>query len=381
MRQRRVGANARPACRLLPRPRQPAEHELQGAGQLAWLNRLEVRHRNLSEALSWLAEGDQLTPALHLIWATWRFWWLHGHAEELARYAERILARSDEMPPQERALALSGTGFTLLIGADQSRAESLFEQSLALYRQAQDTLGAAMAAVALGHLLALRHEQVRGRELLEQTRGELEQAARAQLDGAQRLQHLLDVTLAENFLGQIYLGQGDHDRAARHFTDGLTAARGAQDRFTILVSLYDLALSSQVGGDLTAAAARLKEGLALAVEAGDEPSLAYYLEALADVAAQQDDPLRAVGLLTAADALLQASGSGWLHAYVPRAPHDDFALAALRARTTDAAFRQARARGRSLTAASAVRYGLEEAGSRRPGKTCRALLADATIRL
>ncbi len=46
----------------------------------------------------------------------------------------------------------------------------------------------------------------------------------------------------------------------------------------------------QARGDLTGAAGQLKEGLALAAEAGDEPSVAYYLEALAAVAALQDDP-------------------------------------------------------------------------------------------
>jgi len=36
------------------------------------------------------------------------------------------------------------------------------------------------------------------------------------------------------------------------------------------------------------------------------------------VAGQQDNSQRAVRLLSAAAAMLQAKGSGWLHAYVPR---------------------------------------------------------------
>jgi predicted ATPase len=57
---------------------QPAETELQGPGQLAWLGRLETEHGNLSAALSWLVESRQLEQALHMLWATWRFWWLRG---------------------------------------------------------------------------------------------------------------------------------------------------------------------------------------------------------------------------------------------------------------------------------------------------------------
>ncbi len=343
---------------------EPAESDLHGAGQLAWLSRLEMRRGNLNAALSWLIERDQPGRALGLVWATWRFWWLHGHAEELARHADMILAHADGMPPHQRALALSGAGFTRLAGGDQTRARRLFKQSLPLYRQAGDRLGMGLTAAALGHLLAARDEIALASDLLEQTLSQLREMADGQFTELQRVQYLLDVALASNFLGQIQLEQGDHRRAAELFTDGLSAAHSAADRFTVLVSLYDLALSRQAGGDLDDAADLLRQGLSLAAEAGDEPGLAYYLEALAAVAVRQDQPERAASLLAAAGALLEANGSGWLHAYVPRAPHDDNVLAALRARTTDAAFQQAWAHGRSLTSTSAVRYVLEETTGR-----------------
>ena len=163
----------------------------------------------------------------------------------------------------------------------------------------------------------------------------------------------------DNFLGQIRLSQGDNDGAARLFTDGLTVARRAQDRISLLISLYDLALASQAQGDLAGAAGHLKEGLALAAEAGDETSAAYYLEGLAAVAGQQDNPQRAVRLLAAARSLLEARGSGWLHAFVPRVPHDDAVLAALRSRMGDAAFEEAQAWGGSTGSRRAREYALE----------------------
>ena len=97
----------------------------------------------------------------------------------------------------------------------------------------------------------------------------------------------------------------------------------------------------------------------MAAEIGDETSAAYYLEALAAVAGQQDNPQRAVRLLAAARAQLDASGSGWLHAYVPRAPYDDAVLAALRARLGDAAYEEARAWGGSIGSRHARQYALE----------------------
>jgi tetratricopeptide (TPR) repeat protein len=339
---------------------EPAPAELQGPGQLAWLDRLETEHGNLGAAMSWLVEQDQLEPAIQLSWATWRFWWLRGHAEELASYVD-ILPKSEHLPPRQRALALSGTGFGLFASGDQATAQPLLEQSLPLYRQAGDMLGAATTAAMLGHLLALQHQDARASELLEQTLAPLQEAGNDRLAGPVRLQHLLDVALVCNFLGQIRLSQADHDRAAQLFTEALNAARSAQDRFTILVSLYDLALSSQAQGDLTGAAERLQEGVSQSAEARDEPSVAYYLEALAAVAIRQDNLERAVHLLAAAGALLQAKGSGWLHALVPRAAHDDGLLAALRSRMGDAAFEQAWTRGQSLGGSRAVEYALAEA--------------------
>jgi tetratricopeptide (TPR) repeat protein len=170
---------------------------------------------------------------------------------------------------------------------------------------------------------------------------------------------MLTVALVHNFLGQIRLSRGDLDSATQHFREGLSAGRRASDRVSILISFYDLAMSSQAGGELTEAAGFLREGLSVAAEAGDETSVAYYLEGLAAVAGQQDNSQRAVRLLSAAAAMLQANGSGWLHAYVPRAAHDDGVLAVLRSRLGDTAFAQAWAWGGSAGGRNAVDYALE----------------------
>jgi hypothetical protein len=94
-------------------------------------------------------------------------------------------------------------------------------------------------------------------------------------------------------------------------------------------------------------------------EAGDQTSAAYYLEGLAAVAGQQDNPQRAVRLLAAASSLPEANGSGWLHAYVPRVPHDDAVLAALRSRMGNAAFNKAQASSASMGTRRAREYALE----------------------
>ena len=341
---------------------EPAAAELAGPGQLAWLDRLETEHDDLLAAMFWLVDQGPPEQAVRLFWVTWKFWWLRGHTAEHARLGADIAANSERLPPHQRTIALSATGFILISNGDQAKAETLFGQNLPLYRQVSGKLGVVLTATilgVLGYLAAQRRDYPRATDLPGQSQALLRKVRDDDLTGYDRLQHLLTVALVDNFLGQVRLSQGDDDTAARLFTDGLTVARRAQDPISLLISLYDLALTSQAQGDLAGAAGHLKEGLALAADAGDETSAAYYLEGLAAVAGQQDNPQRAVRLLAAARSLLEAKGSGWLHASVPRVPHDDAVLEALRSRLGEAAFEEAHAWGASIGSRRAREYALE----------------------
>jgi tetratricopeptide (TPR) repeat protein len=339
---------------------EPTAAEMQGRGQLGWLDRLEAEHDNLWAAMSWHVDGD-IESAVRLFWATWRFW-LHGHPAELAGFKEKFAAGSEHLPPGRHALALTGAGFVLLANEDQAGAQLLFEQSLPLYRQSRESLSVILTATVLGVLgrIGARHgHEAEAVEQLDQSQALLAEVDDSGLAADERAQHMLTVALVHNFLGQIRLSQGDRDRATQHFREGLTAGRRTSDWVSTLISLYDLAMSCQAGGELTEATGFLQEGLSVAAEAGDETSIAYYLESLAAVAGQQHNSQRAARLLSAATAMLQAKGSGWLHAYVPRAAHDDGVLAVLRSRLGDAAFAEAWAWGGSIGGRNAVDYALQ----------------------
>jgi predicted ATPase len=343
---------------------EPGDADLTGAGQLAWLARLETDHGNLWAAMSWLAGQGPLEQAVHLSTVTWRFWWLRGHAAEFARVGDDFVAGSKDMPPYQRAMALTQAGSVFAANGDLARGQQLFEQSLPLYRQASENLGVILNAIvlaALGRFAGLSQDYARASRLLDESQAVLRELRDDDLAGYDRLQHRLAAALLDNFLGQIRLAQHDNDAAAQLFTDGLAVARRAEDRIPLLVSLYDLALARQAQGDLASAAGHLQEGLGLAAMAGDETSAAYYLEVLAAVAGQQDNPQRAVRLFAAARSILDAKGSGWLHAFVPRVQHEDAVLAALRSRIGDPAFEQARAWGRSAGSKHAAEYALQQA--------------------
>jgi predicted ATPase len=342
---------------------QPADADLTGPRQLAWLDRLETEHDNLWAAMSWLVDHGPLEQAVHLFLVTWRFWWLRGHAAEFVRLGDQMVAGGADLPPYQHAMALAGVGFILIANEDQARARQVFEQSLPLFRKPSEKLGLMMNATVLavlGHLAAVRRDYDGADQLLDEGRARLRGLGLKEddLTGYDRLQYLLTAALLDNFLGQVRLGRGDHDGAARLFADGLAVGRRAQDAFALLISLYDLALASRAGGDPGGAEGHLKEGLALAAEIGDETSAGYYLQALAEVAGQRDDAHRAVRLLAAGRALLEARGSGWLHAYVARIAPGDADLAGWRSRLGEEAFEQAQAWGRSAGSRHAVAYAL-----------------------
>jgi tetratricopeptide (TPR) repeat protein len=339
---------------------EPAEAELQGLGQLAWLRRLETEHANLAAAMSWLTSQDLPDVTVGLAWKTWRFWWLQGHADELARFSTAVLAKSAHLAPRQRALALAFGAFESLASGNSDRAQGLFEQSMTLFRQTGNKLLAALTASVLGHLLALQHQEANASAMLDLSQTLIKELDTDELTGADRIQKLTNTALTYNFLGQIRLSQGDRQAAAGLFTQAVSAAHQALDRFTLLISLYDLALASHALGDLSGAAAHLAEGLSLAAEAGDQTSTACYLEALAELATPDDDPERAVHLLAAAAALTEDHGSGWLLAFLPRDTRGADARSVLRSRLGGQAFEAAWSYGRAMGAERAVEYALNQ---------------------
>jgi predicted ATPase len=322
---------------------------LEGPSQVSWLDRLEAEHDNLGAATSWFLDQDRTALAYQLGASTWRFWYLRGHAEESARYGQAVIANGDKLPPGQLGYAQNGVGLMFIASGDPDRARALFEQALASFRQLGDKLGIAISAGSLGHLTALRGDYAEANELLTES-----------LALHQELGNKVSVALLYNFLGQIPLSQGDNDAAARLLGQGLEAARRVPDRFPRLISLYDLALSSQARGDLAGAARLLREGLSVASVAGDDSCVGYYLQRLAALAAQREDPHRAVRLLAAADALLQAAGTGWLLAYVAAAPPEADSLPELRRRLGEDAFQQAWAQGAALGRQRAVEYAQQD---------------------
>jgi hypothetical protein len=106
---------------------------------------------------------------------TGRFWWLRGHAAELARLGDDFVTGSKHLPPYQHAMALTQAGLILLGNGDPARAQQLFEQTLPLYKQDTERLALsvtmnALALVVLGYLAVGRRDYAAASNLLDEGR-------------------------------------------------------------------------------------------------------------------------------------------------------------------------------------------------------------------
>jgi predicted ATPase len=138
-----------------------AAPELRGSRQKEWLERLARDHDNLRAALAWSRNApDGVELGLRLCAALMWFWFMHGNYGEARAWLDGALARSeaaaDQLSPQVCARATHIAAWAAQNQSDLVRAVTLFEASLALYRQVGDLTGLAEALVDLGTALHLQ---------------------------------------------------------------------------------------------------------------------------------------------------------------------------------------------------------------------------------
>ncbi len=87
------------------------------------------------------------------------------------------------------------------------------------------------------------------------------------------------------------LGLGQGARARRLAERALSLAREVGARELVTGALPALATTARSDGDLDLAARLFGEGLVLSAEIWDRSNVAYYLEALAEISAEEKDPV------------------------------------------------------------------------------------------
>jgi predicted ATPase/DNA-binding CsgD family transcriptional regulator len=275
--------------------------KLIGPRQADWLNRLEADHDNLRAALDWLAHSAAPEAFLRLARSLAIFWLFRGPYEEGRAWLEQALVRDGNSSPLLRRDALYGLGLLAVAQGDVARAESCFDESLAVGQAHGDPAGIAFGWIGLG-VVAMQRGQ------FSQAATHLEEAlARARwLDD--RVLASFSAGLALMYLGALAYAQDALPLATSRFEAALLEQRAIDDRWGMSVSLVRLGYAARDRGETARAVALFTEGLALVAELGDRRIIALALDGVAGLAIAWGQPERAARLFGAAAALREASG-------------------------------------------------------------------------
>ena len=334
---------------------QEVEPWLRGARREVWLERLESEYGNLRAALAWALERGEADLGLWFGGALAEFWYMGGNLGEARRWLETALQNSGEGPPTPaRTVALLRAGWIAWEQGDYEGSSALSGEALALARVAGDEACACAALSSLGWVALLRRDLGRASALA----GEALTLGRA-LDDAGGIARALLV------LGLAAVVRRDPERATALHEESLALSLQAGDSLAAALSLGMGALAALLRGDQGRAEKLCEEGFHQAPQPGVTNVAAFLVQASAAVASAQGRPARAARLWGAAESLRESIGANLspaeAHAHAPY-------VEAARTGLDPAAWEEARAEGRAMTAEEAVAYALargEEQGRAR----------------
>jgi non-specific serine/threonine protein kinase len=321
--------------------------ELTGRLQAIWLERLDLALDNLRMTLAWLYEHQQTERGLRLAGALGRFWSTRRYVVEGRDWVERFLApkAAESAPAAVRARACYAAGVLANIQADQQQAVERLEQSIELFHQAGDTIGAVRALNTRGGVSYDRGQLAFAALLWEQS---LAQARMAGDNG--------EAAHALGNLGEANLHMGDVERAASCFAEALELARGAGRTDVEAMELGNLGNVARARGDLTRATTLQRQALVLKRDLGARRHIAITLADLASIAGVAGNGRRAARLVGAATALRERIGAPQP---VPERMDMEGSVARVRAALGESAWSAELAVGAALTMDQAIEFALE----------------------
>ena len=254
------------------------------------LDRLEVEHENLRQALGWALDLGEAQEGLRLASALWPRWWFGGYFGEGRRWLEALLAlpgAAERTATRAQALfaqALLQFGAGWLAGRYWHGARTrraLHEEALAIAREVGDVGAQAWNLVLLGQALGLDDYP----------------AARIRLEEGLALA----TTLGDRMLSYTAFSarttvawvQGDRATAHRWCGEALQQARRDRDQDGLTRLLQFLGSVTFQEGDVIAARLALEECLANYRVLHNRMGIAVVLGMLGVVAAAEGDTARA----------------------------------------------------------------------------------------
>ncbi len=318
-----------------------AEAHLSSPEEARWLDQLEHESSNMHAALTWSFARGALKETLLAVCQMWGFWTLRGSLAEGGQWCARLIAAY----PEADDLKLRG----LVVGIILAHQQNDLAQMRAYLNEAR-----ALAEVSGGELqtLVLREEALYAREQGNEAEAiaGLEQAV--QLHRQEQSPHL---SQALYWLAEIWMQRGELERSRPLWEEGLACARQRESVYYIGWGLGGLAHQSRLESKFEEAVDLSRESLAIKWQLQDRAGIAFSLEELALIAAQQGNFDRAVSLWSAAEHYRET-----IHSPMPRVwrVEGEIQLARASAQLGTDRFQAWQAAGRAMTIEQAIELAL-----------------------
>jgi predicted ATPase/class 3 adenylate cyclase len=371
-----------------------AERHFRTPQRLAWMNQLEAEHDNIRAALSWALESDP-ESALRMVVLLSLFWQSHNYLTEGCNWCQAAISRAegssldrDKIDPT-RAQAYTALAMLSVNRGDHQSGQTAARKSVAIARRIDDKLTLVRALNSLGFTSAFLGDITLAFDSLHESedicrkvgyREELAEVLQALVyvtmevhgsQAAEQLQSYMEESLAlsqgsmdpdaavrtEGLLARLAFFRGDLAEARKHADLMLDRHREMGDQLAVTDHQSMMAHSARQLGNFEEALALYRETIQEWQEIGHRGAVAHQLECFAFIARAKEEGERAAKLMSAAEALREASSS-------PRTPQErieyDTELDSLRAGMDEKAFTSLWAEGHSMNMEQAIEYALTE---------------------
>ena len=369
-----------------------AGQDMEGEGQLAAIDRLDVEIDNIRAALDWAFEADP-GAGIEIAASLGQYWRARSVGEEgLDRLAEAIDALR-RLPAPEPEAAHERVALSVRVLATAAREGAMTGwrgdaardwgiEAVRLARESGDPrilstalsgwvfvlmfagrptddvlaaqLESALVSEAVGDWMSVTFAATgRSEYLMGTDAAEAEAWVLRSTDAARRAGNPFAVGLAALARGRFLSYYGRIDEARSWFAEAGARFAAMRDRRMELVARSDLAHAVRRAGDLDGAEAAYREVVPEWQRLGHRGAVANLLESFAFLAVERGDARRAVVLLGSAERLRLAADSTML---APERLEYERQVAAARAALAEADFTEAWNRGAAMTPDDAVAF-------------------------
>lgn len=370
-----------------------AEEHFVTAQRPLWVNRLEMEHDNIRSALGWALESDPKS-ALQMVCSLAGFWLSRSYLTEGDHWCQAAIARAEALSTagpnldSTRSQAYSALAMLSINHGDHHTGQTAARKSVALARKLDDPLQLARALHFLGMSSVFLGDETLAFDSLHESEvicrkfgykdelaSVLQSLAYATMEihgsqAAQQLQSYMEESLAlsqgsvdpeaavriEGILAKLAFYRGDLVEARKHADLMLDLHKEMGDQLSVTGHQSGMAHVARQLGNFEEALALYRETLLDWQKIGHRGAVAHQLERFAFIAKAQEQGERAVKLISAAEALREASNS-------PMTPQErieyDNEVASLRAGMDEKTFVSLWAEGRAMTMEQAIEYALQ----------------------